>query len=93
MKDYDTWVYIFSELIGQSGQITLKNQGEMNIAFLHEQGNVCRKKVPTSPANVFPARIFFPEIERKNKNNNEKNTKKFWVGAFFASRSGQVKQT
>ena len=57
MKDHDTCVCIFSELNGQDRQYTLKNQGDVNIAFLYEQRDVCRKKVstsPTSPANVFP---------------------------------------
>ena len=39
MEDYDTCVYIFIELIGQRRQYTLKNQGNVDIAFLHEQSN------------------------------------------------------
>ena len=41
MKDYDTCICIFGELIRQ---YTLKNQGDVNIAFLYEQSDICRKK-------------------------------------------------
>ena len=55
MKDQDTLVYIFGELIGLYRQYTLQNKGDINIAFLYEQSGVCRKKVNMSPVNIFLA--------------------------------------
>ena len=59
MEDHDTCICIFGELIGQDRRYTLKNQGDVNIAFLYEQRDVGRKKASTMSANFFISSVKF----------------------------------